>query len=333
MEEKVSIIVPMYKVEEYVAKCIESLLKQTYKNIIIYAISDGSPDHSLSIAKGYADKDKRVICIDKENGGYGSVLEYAISVIDSEYFLICDPDDWLKKNAIEVLVQEAKAKNAEIVIGDKYNVLTESSEKTCVKTNSEYPFVVIKPNIVEERNAEKYSFLYVSPHAKLYKTSVAKNIIFPHHVSYTDFVLYSCSLMKAKRVLYIDRPLAYYLIDRPGNTNTDRSVKAVRDHIVVWFSIYEQLMGIGGSHCYLLNRLYFEYKMILSAYFKYVPAESRKELQEGINKIRNILISRKKEITGINNNSIKRMIDYKLLLNKRVGIETYEKIKYILGKK
>ena len=100
---KVTIVVPIYNVEKYVAKCLDSLIKQTFKDIEIWAISDGSPDNSVNIVKRYAAKDDRVKCIEKENGGYGSVLEYAIKNIKTDYFLICDPDDWISDEAIETL--------------------------------------------------------------------------------------------------------------------------------------------------------------------------------------------------------------------------------------
>ena len=83
---RVSIIVPIYNVEKYVEKCLQSLLRQTFKDIEIWAISDGSPDNSIEIIKKYSKKDKRIKCVEKENGGYGSVLEYAIKKINTEYF-------------------------------------------------------------------------------------------------------------------------------------------------------------------------------------------------------------------------------------------------------
>ena len=92
---KVSIIVPIYNVEKYVSKCLDSLTRQTFSDIEILAVSDGSPDNSKEIVLKYAEKDKRVKFIEKENGGYGSVLETAIARIESEYFMVCDPDDWL----------------------------------------------------------------------------------------------------------------------------------------------------------------------------------------------------------------------------------------------
>lgn len=100
----VTVLVPMYNVEKYVSKCLDSLISQTYKDIEIWAVNDGSPDNSRNIVLDYAAKDSRVKLIDKENGGYGSVLQMGIKKIKSPYFLVCDPDDWLEPTAIGKIV-------------------------------------------------------------------------------------------------------------------------------------------------------------------------------------------------------------------------------------
>lgn len=145
---KVSIIVPIYNVEKYLPKCLDSLINQTFKDIEIWAISDGSPDNSVSIIKKYAKKDKRVKCIEKENGGYGSVLEYAIKNIKTEYFLICDPDDWLREDAVEVLYNTANNKKVDLVVGSKYLVYNDNSEEKYDNTKLDYFNVEIENNVV-----------------------------------------------------------------------------------------------------------------------------------------------------------------------------------------
>ena len=84
---KVSIIVPIYNVEKYVSKCLDSLLRQSFSDIEVIAVSDGSPDNSKDIVLDYCGKDSRVKFVEKENGGYGSVLEKAIEHINSDYFI------------------------------------------------------------------------------------------------------------------------------------------------------------------------------------------------------------------------------------------------------
>ena len=122
MKPDITIIIPTYNVENYIEKCLKSIEQQTYKNFEAWVIDDGSPDNSKEIAKKFVKKDSRFKLKQKENGGYGSVLEYAIRNIKTEYFLICDPDDWLKKDALENLYKFARNNNLDIAIGDKYEV-------------------------------------------------------------------------------------------------------------------------------------------------------------------------------------------------------------------
>ena len=236
----ISIIVPIYNVEKYLSKCLDSLINQTFEDIEIWAISDGSPDNSVDIIKKYAIKDDRVKCIEKENGGYGSVLEYAIKNINTEYFLICDPDDWLREDAIEVLYNSAKKYDLDFVYGAYYKVFSnDMSEHYASGIICENAYKPI-PNKVITEDIDKMWFLAASPHSKLYKTKLAKKIKFPHKVSFTDLVLYTMYLPNVKAAMYIDEGLSYYLLDRPGNSVTDINPRVVDYYYTVYNSIMVQ---------------------------------------------------------------------------------------------
>lgn len=240
MKPDITVVLPIYNVEKYISKCLDSLLKQTYKNFVVWAVDDGSPDRSKEIVKKYEVKDSRIHLICKKNGGYGSVLEYCIKKISTEYFLICDPDDWLKENALEILHQYALSSKADLIVADKYDVYIENNKKVYDPTFSEK---IIKPGMSYEKkfDIQKFAFGKVSPHAKFYRTSIAKNISFPHHISYTDTILYLVALENASKVIYVNKPLAYYLTNRPGNSSTSIKPKVIDDYIEMWNSLYSQL--------------------------------------------------------------------------------------------
>lgn len=278
MKPDITIIVPIYNVEKYVAKCMDSLLRQTYKNFEVWAIDDGSPDNSKKIVEQYVKKDSRFRSILKENGGYGSVLEYGIQNINTKYFLVCDPDDWLEDTALEDLHNLAEANNLDITVGDKYNIYTEKNSKKYVK--SFQPLLKIRPRTVYHKREEiqRFAFGEVSPHAKLYKTKVAKNIEFPHKVSYTDTILYIMSIANASRVAYLNKPLANYLIDRPGNTMTAQTEAKIRNTIIIWNSMYKQLTTRFKVNdiSSLIYFLYLEVKIILKTESK-LPSKNYKD--------------------------------------------------------
>lgn len=238
---KVSIIVPIYNMEKYLSKCLDSLISQTYKDIEILAISDGSTDKSVSIIKRYQKKDKRVKLIEKENGGYGSVLGYAINkLIKTKYFLICDPDDYLDKSCIETLYKTAIKTKVDLVYGSFYYVYKDGRKEYTDGTWLPTLFRPTSNKVFKNEEKNKYLIMVPTPHAKLYKTELAKDITFPHHISYTDGILYTIYLSKANSIIHLDKPLAYYLLEREGNTVTDTNPRIADYHNAVFNSAWNQ---------------------------------------------------------------------------------------------
>ena len=256
MDPKVTVIVPTYNVEKYISKCLTSLINQTYNQIQIFVVSDGSKDNSIQIAQEFEKKDSRVKVLLKENGGYGSVLEFAINKLRTDYFLVCDPDDWLTPNAIKELIEFAEKENLDLVVGDKYKVFLEDNSQKYINSFNKKYNISPKKVYTSSTDIQRFAFGEGSPHAKLFRSEVAKNIAFPHKVSYTDTILYEVSLLNSKRVAYYNSALAYYLIDRPGNTMTDKSENSLRDHLVVMKSIFEQTLNHANKQPVILYYLY-----------------------------------------------------------------------------
>lgn len=98
---KLSVIVPIYNVDKYLSKCLDSILLQTYKNLEIICVNDGSTDTSLKILKQYAEKDKRIIVIDQENRGLSGARNVGMSIMTGEYFTFMDSDDWIQLGAYQ----------------------------------------------------------------------------------------------------------------------------------------------------------------------------------------------------------------------------------------
>lgn len=111
----VSIIMPVYNVGEYLKDCLDSVINQTYTNIEIICVNDGSTDNSLEILKEYKNKDSRIVIIDKANGGLVSARKVGVEAAKGEYSIYIDSDDWIELNMIEELVNEVRKTNADIV--------------------------------------------------------------------------------------------------------------------------------------------------------------------------------------------------------------------------
>ncbi|MBO4480233.1 MAG: glycosyltransferase family 2 protein [Alphaproteobacteria bacterium] len=115
---KVSVLVPCYNSERYIDECITSIINQSLKDIEVICINDGSTDNTLDIIKKYADLDSRVLVIDKPNEGYGKTMNRGLNIASGEYIAIVECDDWIEKNALELLYTTAKQNDADMVKAD-----------------------------------------------------------------------------------------------------------------------------------------------------------------------------------------------------------------------
>ena len=244
MKDKVSIVVPVYNVEKYIRKCLDSLVSQDYENFDVLVINDGSPFNEQVIIDEYVLKYPSIIkSIVKENGGYGSVLKLAFEKSDSDYVLICDPDDYLSSDALSTLIDYKNKTNADLVVGAKYLVYEDSDEEIYdASYNNEFGKLIDKKVYTRgDKDFEMLYFLEPSPHAKLYKRDIVKNIKFPIKVSYTDNLLYFYTLNKINTVVYCEKAISYYLINRSGNTRTDLKPTIIDSWVKVFNSIMEQV--------------------------------------------------------------------------------------------
>ena len=263
---KVSIIVPTYNVEQYIRKCLDSLVNQTSKDFVAYIINDGSPANEYAIANEYAEKYDFIKSIKKENGGYGSVLNYAFEMIDTPYALICDPDDYLVDHAIEHLLNLMENSHADMVVASKNLIYSDNSEVVydCSYNNK---MVTLKDKKVYTRDANDFSDLYFldpSPHSKLYKTELAKKVKFPLKVSFTDNLLFFICLNQAQSVVYSNEAIAYYLINREGNTSTDVKPQVIDYWLKVQTEILNQSKEINNIPDIFYYRMFETFKFVFN---------------------------------------------------------------------
>ena len=132
MNPKISIIVPVYDVEQYLRRSLDSLVNQTYQNIEIVTINDGSPDHCIDILREYSAKDSRVVVIDKKNEGVAAARNDAMKVATGDFFMFANGDDWIELNACERLIQVMTKYQPDVVMFSYYR---EYADKTLEKNN------------------------------------------------------------------------------------------------------------------------------------------------------------------------------------------------------
>ena len=114
MKKRVSVIIPVYNVEKFILKTVESVMNQDYKDVEIILVNDGSPDNSAQIIDELAKRDSRIICIHKENGGVSSARNAGLKIATGEYVTFIDGDDWVEPNYISYLLELVEKNNCEI---------------------------------------------------------------------------------------------------------------------------------------------------------------------------------------------------------------------------
>ena len=112
---KISIIIPAYNIENYIENCLESLINQTYKNIEIIVVNDGSKDKTLQIINEFAKKDNRIKVINQQNQGVSESRNNALEKVEADYIMFVDGDDWIEKNTCEIVINEIKKENPDIL--------------------------------------------------------------------------------------------------------------------------------------------------------------------------------------------------------------------------
>lgn len=211
---KVSIIVPVYNVECYLNKCIDSLISQTYKELEIILVDDGSLDNSGKKCDEYALKDKRIKVIHQDNGGVSVARQTGLKTASGDYIIHADPDDWVEKTMCEELVRKAIDEDADLVICDYW---TEEKDKTTYC--SEKPSTLSSNRILEEIITGK---LHGSCWNKLVKRSsiAQRGISFtPPHITVLEDTLFNCKFLHQDNIKVAYLPKAFYHYNK-NNTSS-----------------------------------------------------------------------------------------------------------------
>lgn len=217
----ISIIVPAYNVDAYLARCLDSILAQSYKNFEVILVDDGSSDKTPLICDEYSKKDNRIVVIHQKNAGVSAARNAALDIAKGDYIGCVDADDYIEPLMYEVMLKACEDNGAELACC-AYEQLGAGSE------NREFT------NEIVELNQEKAIMSYVSEDetyritpsvwSKLFKKELAVGVRFPEDKNVAEDIYFSgCLLTKVKKCIYIDRPLYHYIVDRDGSIMNQKS--------------------------------------------------------------------------------------------------------------
>lgn len=313
---KVSVIVPIYNVEKYLEKCLDSLVNQTLKDIEIILVNDGSTDNSGQIAKKYANKYKdKIIYLEKENGGLSDARNYGLEYVKGDYISFVDSDDYISKNLYSELVKYME-KDYDMI---KFGILTVDLKNNKIIENKSQQFE-------NKTGEEAFDILYKTDKMTevawgyLYKASFWKenNFKYAKDMYHEDFGLTPLVILKAKKVASTNI-LGYYYVqsDKSITRNSDEKKKLKMSYDLLKF--YDQMLleiekyeigkkAIENIKIYYTNCILLETKNISD------KTEKQKYIKE---------IKKRKMIKNIKVRNFKQLLK-KILLN--ININTYLKI-------
>lgn len=226
----VSIIVPVYKVEQYLKRCMDSVLNQTYKNIEVILVDDGSPDNCPALCDEYAKIDSRVRVIHKENGGLSSARNVALDSVKGDYIFFVDSDDWLALDTLEVL-NEYLEKDYDMISFQR----TYLTEEKVVEKGEKNPKDMDVSQYIDASFLGRYDFFVTT---KIFKTEVFNNVRFLEGRNYEDLEIMHRLFLNMKKVVGLDYFLYYYWKGNEGAITNTITMKNIQDHYLSANEIY-----------------------------------------------------------------------------------------------
>lgn len=207
----ISVIVPIYNVEKYINKCVDSILNQTYQNLEVFLVDDGSPDNCGSICDLYAEKDDRVKVIHKQNGGLSDARNVAIDKMSGKYVTFVDSDDYLDLNYVEKLYTAIKKNDADMSVGSYAYITEDGKIINHPKNTGKIEVFEQEKALYELLDSRKFSN---SAWGKLYKAEHFSDIRYPFGKIYEDVPTTYKLFFKSSKIAYVDEILYFYLYNQ-----------------------------------------------------------------------------------------------------------------------
>lgn len=237
MNALVSIIVPVYKVEKYICRCIDSILGQTYQNFELIMVDDGSPDHSRQICEEYAKKDSRIHVIRQENQGVSAARNKGLDISSGEYICFVDSDDYIDGHLLSTVIPQMIKKDADVAIFNAQIV------------HGTVPGEILGWNIhseeIENSQIKQYLLQGYDSYVwrKIYKRDIWENIMFPVGKKYEDLYIMAHLIQNINNIIAIPRVLYYYECEDHGSITQNRDIRSLFDACDAWIANMDYVSG------------------------------------------------------------------------------------------
>lgn len=246
MGDLISIVVPVYKVEQYLDRCVESLINQTYKNIEIILVDDGSPDNCPAMCDKYAERDRRIKVVHKENGGLSDARNAGIDAACGKYLLLVDSDDYIEKDSCEKLLSCMVSTDVDFVVGVIREIRGNTivyQRRSLIECNCSYSNTdfIVNSIIANEWYAPAvlnlYSLSFLNKHKLRFKSGIL----------HEDMEFLPRLYLEARKISYLDYPFYNYEIRENSITTSNNNIKKTNSLLQIYASWKRQFDEISDS--------------------------------------------------------------------------------------
>lgn len=213
-QPKVTIIIPVYNVEKYLRKCLDSLINQTYTNLEIICVNDGSPDNSLMILEEYASKDKRIIVINQENRGVSTARNRGLEIATGKYIAFVDPDDWIELECYELAVAQIENSDEIGMVSWGANIFDnrQSTQSQQNRMRNWHKATFSGTKMISSKITQR---MIMGPCTHLFKASIINELTLRYEKNFkiSEDVLFVCMyLAKTEKIYFINKNLYNYVL-------------------------------------------------------------------------------------------------------------------------
>lgn len=231
-EDLISVIVAVYNIEEYLPRCVDSILAQTYRQLEIILVDDGSKDRSGQICDDYAARDARIRVIHKKNGGLSDARNAGLDIAAGAYIGFVDGDDWIEPDMYYAMYEACKAAGAQMA-ACRYKQITKSGIIDASGGNS-VSLSRVEALEIYVTGDERYQ-IYNSVWSKLFARTLIQDMRFPVGKNSEDIMFTTKAFCRIERLAYLDKAYYNYVLDREGSIMNEKAgERRLKDEIPFW---------------------------------------------------------------------------------------------------
>ncbi|MBQ8279987.1 MAG: glycosyltransferase family 2 protein [Roseburia sp.] len=295
MKPLISVIIPIYKAEKYLEKCVQGVMSQTYQNLEIILVDDGSPDRSGAICEELATQDERIRVIHKENGGAATARNAGLDVMTGSYVAFVDADDYMELNYIETLYQTLEEHNAQVSICSFKTVDEDGNAMSIDSLHDESAdsagddvasaVEVFRGNDIILQDLQGH-WEHVAPWGKLYQADLFEGVRYPKWPAYEDEPVFIRVFDRVDTAAASKEKLYYYVQHAGSLMNTAYSEKQRSTTLKMWRERIEYYGDNTPKHAELYNRILQAFVawnvLFLSLHAHEMTKEQKAELKQEI---------------------------------------------------